>query len=130
MILSSSKGILDQAMQKFSLLRFVQEQTEEPFDFRSLNVLRTGETDILQGWHKNSNPALIPFPLFSMTREIISKFCLLHVTNIPGNVFHLFSRKLLGTWNFRYVKCVSELLPEYEVEVKLSEKVSANVYIA
>ena len=49
MILSSSKGISDQAMQKFSLLRFVQEHTEEPFDFRSLNVLRTGETNILQG---------------------------------------------------------------------------------
>lgn len=36
-------------MQKFSLLRYVQEQTEESFDFQSLDVLRTGETDILQG---------------------------------------------------------------------------------
>lgn len=49
MILSSSKGDSDQFMQKFSFLRFVQEQTEEPFDFQSLDVLRTGETGILQG---------------------------------------------------------------------------------
>lgn len=129
MILSSSKGNSDQAMQKFSLLTFGHEQTEEPFDFQSLDVLKTGETDILQIWHRNSNPALILFALFSMTRELIFELCLLYVKNIPGNVFHLFSRRLLGTWSFRYVKRVSELLQEYEVEVKLSEKVSANIYL-
>ena len=64
-----------------------------------------------------------------MTREIIFEFYLSLVKNIPGNVFHLFSQRLLGTWSFRYVKCVSERLQEYEVEVKLSEKVSANIYL-
>lgn len=47
--------------------------------------------------------------------------------NVPGNIFHLLSRRLLGTWS--YVKCVSELLQEDEVEIKLSEKVSANIYL-
>lgn len=33
----------------FLLLRFEQEQTEKSFDSLSLDVLRTGETDNLQG---------------------------------------------------------------------------------
>lgn len=47
--------------------------------------------------------------------------------SVPGNIFHLLSRRLLGTW--RYVKCARELLQEDEVEIKLSEKVSANIYL-
>lgn len=47
--------------------------------------------------------------------------------NTPGKIFHLLSRRLLDTR--RYVKCVSELLQEDEVEIKLSEKVSANIYL-
>lgn len=52
------------------LLRFEQKQIEKSFDSQSLYVLRTGETDNLQGWCRNINPALILFPLFSIIREI------------------------------------------------------------
>lgn len=58
-----------------------------------------------------------------MTKQI--KFCLSGVKNIPANDFHLFSR---GFWAPGVSdKCVSELLQGYEVDVKLSEKVSANI---
>lgn len=80
-------------------------------------------------WQQKAQNVHLENKIFAAVSMLVSfhEFCLSHMKNIPGDIFHLLSRRLLGTWS--YAKCVSELLQEGGVELELSEKVTANIYL-